>query len=166
MQKGFPFPSIVVSLVAAIVFLTGCGSRDENATKFVEGLVPVTGVVTQEGQPVPGVQVIYFVDPSTGTAGPRAWGVTDENGKYSLVTYVPGSGNDSADGALPGDYRVMIQKLVMPDGGPVPEETTDADAEALGARQMLLPKYSSPTASQLKATVNAESTVNDFVLAK
>jgi len=161
----FVFPTGLATLLITLL-ACGCGAKDEATVNFIESLVPVTGTVTQKGSPVPGVMVIYFADSSSGTSASQASGLTDKDGKYSLLTYVPGSGNKSAPGAVPGDYRVMINKLVMPDGSPIPADTTDADAEALGARQLLPPKYSSDTATRLTAKVGAEPTVNDFALEK
>jgi len=83
-----------VHLVALLgVVLTGCGGR---------GIAPVRGVVTLEGTPVAGATVLFMPD---GQAGARpASGFTSSDGEFRLTTY------KADDGALPGTYRVLIQK--------------------------------------------------------
>lgn len=168
MQSDIRYLTVSASLMAVftLLLLCGCSRKDAASAQFVESLVPVAGTVTQGGKPVSGVPVVYFVDHSTGASGSQVAGLTDADGKYSLMTYVPGSGNQSAPGAVSGDCRVMITKLVMPDGSPVPEGTTDTEAESLNAKQLLPPYYSSPTATQLTAKVLPEPTVKDFDLKK
>lgn len=56
-------------------------------------------------------------------------------------------------GAIPGQYRVMINKLVMPDGSELPEDTTHADAMSEGAHESLSLIYSDPERSRLTAEV-------------
>lgn len=46
----------------------------------------VDGVLTYGGKPLHGVQVQFLPDPETGARGPRAVGMTDENGRFSLRT--------------------------------------------------------------------------------
>jgi hypothetical protein len=82
-------------LVILLVVLTGCGGK---------GTIPVKGVVTLEGMPVSDATVVFMPD---GPAGGRpASGFTLSDGTFQLTTYQPD------DGALPGTYRVLIQKTV------------------------------------------------------
>jgi hypothetical protein len=83
-----------VHLVALLgVVLIGCGGR---------GTTPVQGVVTLDGTPVAGATVLFMPD---GQDGRRpASGFTSSDGTFRLTTYEPD------DGALPGKYRVVIQK--------------------------------------------------------
>jgi hypothetical protein len=75
------------------VVLTGCGGK---------GTRPVRGVITSEGTPVAGATVLFMPD---GTDGGRpASGFTSADGTFRLTTFKPN------DGALPGNYRVLIQK--------------------------------------------------------
>jgi hypothetical protein len=83
-----------VHLVALLgVVLIGCGGS---------GIAPVRGVVTLEGAPVAGATVLFMPDGPGG--GRPASGFTASDGTFRLTTYKPD------DGALPGDYRVLIQK--------------------------------------------------------
>jgi hypothetical protein len=79
-------------VVLLAVTLTGCGGR---------GTTPVKGVVTLEGAPLPGATVLFMPD---GPGGRPASGFTSSDGAFLLTTYQPD------DGALPGQYRVLIRK--------------------------------------------------------
>jgi hypothetical protein len=83
-----------VHLVALLgVVLSGCRSK---------GITPVRGVITQDGTPVAGATVLFMPDGQDG--GRPASGFTSSDGTFRLTTYKPD------DGALPGKYRVLIQK--------------------------------------------------------
>jgi len=71
--------------------LVGCG----------KGVVPVAGVVTLDGQPVPAATVLFMPEEGNGRA---ASALTDDEGNFRLTTYVEG------DGALPGQYHVVVSK--------------------------------------------------------
>jgi hypothetical protein len=75
------------------VVLIGCGGR---------GTTPVRGVITLEGTPVAGATVLFMPDGQDGCR--PASGFTSSDGTFRLTTYQPN------DGALPGKYRVVIQK--------------------------------------------------------
>jgi hypothetical protein len=82
-----------VHLVALLsVVLIGCGGRTR----------PVRGVVTLEGTPLAGATVMFMPDGQDG--GRPASGFTSSDGTFQLTTFKPD------DGALPGKYRVLIQK--------------------------------------------------------
>ena len=72
----------------------GCG---------VSGDKPVSteGLVTLDGKPVAGAAVAFHPQWDEGRA---ATGLTGDDGVFQLQTYV------SADGALPGDYKVTVSK--------------------------------------------------------
>jgi hypothetical protein len=83
-----------VHLVALLgVVLIGCGGR---------GTTPVRGVITLEGTPIAGATVLFMPDGQD--EGRPASGFTSSDGTFRLMTYKPD------DGALPGTYRVLIQK--------------------------------------------------------
>jgi hypothetical protein len=75
------------------VVLTSCGGK---------GTTPVRGVLTLEGTPVAGATVLFMPDGQD--RGRPASGFTLSDGMFQLTTYNPN------DGALPGKYRVLIQK--------------------------------------------------------
>lgn len=90
-------PALVCA--AAITSSSGCG-------KATPAVFPVTGIVTYQDQPVEGAQVMF-----TPTNGRAAEGTTDAQGKFSLTTFSAG------DGALEGQHRVTIVKMVKQDAG-------------------------------------------------
>ena len=77
-------------LAVALAAVAGCGGK----------LSKVEGVVTLEGKPVDGASVMLY--PVEGK-GQLATGQTDANGVFTVLT--PNAGN----GALPGDYKVVVQ---------------------------------------------------------
>jgi hypothetical protein len=82
-----------VHLLALLGFvLIGCAGP---------GTKSVRGVVTLEGMPVAGATVLFMPDGQDG--GRPASGFTSSDGEFRLMTYKPD------DGALPGNYRVLIQ---------------------------------------------------------
>jgi hypothetical protein len=83
-----------VYLVALLgVGLIGCGGKGTSA---------VRGVVTLDGTPIAGATVLFMPDGQDG--GRPASGFASSDGTFRLTTYKPN------DGALPGQYRVLIQK--------------------------------------------------------
>ena len=114
-----------------IAFILGCGSPGANLPKTV----PATGVVTLDGKPVDGAQVV-IVPVGDGKNGADA--VTNASGHFSLRAY------PEKDGAIPGEYKVQVSKTVatkLPgqvDGGDavrfdfaVPKQYTTVDKSGL-----------------------------------
>ncbi len=148
------FFCVLAGLVTCVA-IAGCGEQ------ALEGVVPVSGTVTYQGQPVEGANVIF----TPVAEGRAASGVTDSRGRYTLTTLQPG------DGAEPGSYRVMIQKTET-EGG-LTEEEAQAYFEQHGTppptgetRHLLPAKYARPDTSELTAEVReGENNVFDFALA-
>jgi hypothetical protein len=84
------------AVVAAVAI--GCGSEDGNLPRTV----PVSGLVTLDGVPVDGAQVIFVPDAS----GTGAYGSTDSAGKFALRI------SEKKDGAIPGNYKVQVSKTI------------------------------------------------------
>jgi hypothetical protein len=91
------FPrSIRLLFLAAFLSCGGCGGQEGD-------LVTVEGIVTLDGQPMSGVQVV-FDQPELGPNKNIGYaGRTDEQGRYALRPL----GSDGA-GAPPGAYRVSL----------------------------------------------------------
>ncbi|TWT36529.1 hypothetical protein KOR34_14350 [Posidoniimonas corsicana] len=77
-----------------VAFMVGCGSS--------AGLVPVEGVVTLDGNPLPNCQVLFYVP--GGGAETNFTDVTDAQGKFSLTTI-----NNEGVGIKPGNYTVQLR---------------------------------------------------------
>jgi len=126
-------------LLALAVIVLGCG-KDPN----LPPLVPVTGTVTLDGKPLDSATVTFI--PVGKTRGNGAMGYTDEEGKYQLATH------RGDRGAPVGEYRVVLNKMVMPDGTPYSAESGLAPMDS-PAREILPPRFSDQMQTKLKATV-------------
>jgi len=100
--------------------------------------VPATGVVTLDGQPVANVSMTLV--PQEGVKGRGGYAVTGEDGSYSFQV------DSETEGVPAGYYRVLLQKYAMPDGSPIPDGASAADA---GMVNVLPPVYSNPEESQV-----------------
>jgi len=111
----------VIGVVVGFVFLclAGCGGSTEKVVK----LVPVTGLVTLDGKPLPGAAVLFR--PQAGTPGDGGFGTTDDEGRYSLQH------RSQKPGIELGSYTVAFSKVTLQDGSPIPEGKTAADVEAV-----------------------------------
>lgn len=104
-----------------VICLVGCGG---GATpEIVPSLEQVGGKVLLDAKPAEGVSITFF--PAQNNKGNPATGTTDSQGAYTL-TY-----RNGAAGIPAGDYVVLFSKLTKPDGSPIPEGQTAADALAI-----------------------------------
>ncbi len=146
--RFFSLSVILIGLAA------GCGGGIEKAP--VAGGVPVTGTVTLDGKPVGGCRIIYF--PTLSSQGDGASGTTDSAGKYELTSLL---GNETAVGAPPGSYKVVISRMLRPDGSALPPDSQEPPMMS-GARESIPIKYSDFNATQLSATVASSGGTFDF----
>lgn len=141
---------ICLLTLAATSFLIGC-SRSVS----VDGVVPVTGTVMHQGQPVEAATVTFVPDGS----GRACSGATDQSGHFELTTLQPG------DGAMPGKYKVLISKSEVV--GALSQEETFAYMEKHGrepkisVKELLPVKFKRSQTSDLTADVT-ESGENAF----
>lgn len=138
-----------------LIAIAGCGSEG--------GLVPVTGVVTMDGEPVTEGRIEFFPQ-----SGRPASGVIRSDGRYSLTTY------ESGDGAKPGEYVVTVTARQTPNTAPMYKSMEDElmgkvneeySPESDSARvKWLVPKiYSNRASSGLTAEVDGGGEI-DFQL--
>lgn len=135
--------TLVLASLAANVL--GCGANEDGES--VES-VPVSGVVTFQGKPLPAeYQVIFFPK----DAKRAAMGKTDDQGRFVMGT------NDVGDGAPPGVSDVAITflpEIVGEDG------KEDLSRASMPAPVKLPAKYGDPKLSGLTVTVPAEGLPN------
>ncbi|QDT62821.1 hypothetical protein [Calycomorphotria hydatis] len=93
-------PILVLTCLLAAILFTGC-SEESGPVR-----VPVTGVVTQNGTPLVGVQVRYEPVASEENLNPGgpSLGITDQQGRYTLKTVT----RPNVAGAVPGTSSVTI----------------------------------------------------------
>jgi hypothetical protein len=121
-------------------------------------LVPVEGIVTLDGEAVPGATVTFMPE---GNEGRPATGLTDDDGVFRLTTY------QSGDGAQRGNYRILVAKSAAlaapPAFEPGDEEKIMNHYRAMKAQRRnkpLLPaRYSDQAKTPLHCMVPAEQPV-------
>jgi len=135
--------------VGLVALACGCSKSDPS-------LVPVTGTVTLNDQPLANATVTFI--PKDGTPGFGGVGRTDAAGKYTLK-----GSRDDAPGIPAGEYRVVIGKRLMPDGSEVPANDNTPPMNS-PAKESVPAAYSSLAATTLSATVQPGGGPIDFPL--
>ena len=102
------------------------------------------GVVTLDGQPLEEAYVQFH--PVGTTRGTGAASNTDAEGRYELIA------PDRSKGAPIGEYRVVISKLILPDGTPFKAEDGAGPMDSPG-REMLPARFSDYEQSVLTVMV-------------
>lgn len=135
-----------ILLILFLAFLPACQQPGPNTT-------PVTGVVTLDGQPCVRTSVNFI--PTGETPGNGGSAQTEDTGRFVVWSH-SGTKTPGPLGLLPGKYKVVVSKLVNPDGTPfIPtEEVSPIDANA---KELLHPNYSNFDQAQLTADVGAAS---------
>ena len=141
---------------AFVLLVVGCGDSSGLPPRYA-----VTGKVTYNGAPVPKGTVTF--EPASPDGRHASGAITD--GTYSLSTL------GDNDGAMPGDYKVVIiateldltEVAARSKGGAAHHD--DAFAKAVQNAKDLIPKmYSRSDTSGLTAKVEAKSNTIDFAL--
>jgi hypothetical protein len=119
--------------VALVTIVSGCDSPGPR-------LAPVSGNLTQNGQPIVEAKIVLHpVEPQL-TQLPLPMAITDESGRFAMTTLA------SNDGALPGKYKVTVELRAPRKSG---EETIRDGSHLLPQR------YSNPATSDLVREVVA-----------
>jgi hypothetical protein len=134
MRFGWRFITGFVSLWA--LFLSGCGSS---------GPVPVRGVATLNGQPLPYGQVAF--QPTDLNVGRPALARINSDGTFAATTFKDG------DGLLPGTYRMAVDAAKPP-----------FDPTANGPAPRLHPRYAAGQTSELTITVSPGDSPHELEL--
>lgn len=140
----FPHTVLTALCLLPLLALIGCGSSGPE-------LVEVSGTVTLNGQPAPGV-VLTFIPEATG--GSPSYGKTDARGYYQLMFTA------TRYGALPGKHRVELHTTRLS-----PDELSEmrAAGEEVPEQQVEIPRqYLQPGA--LTAEVVSDDQPVDFAL--
>ena len=118
---------LLVSTVC--ISLTGCGGEPSFE------MVPVSGIVTMDGEPLAGATVT-FLPKSSGdmNAGPASLGETDAAGQFTLKT------GEGEPGAVVASHQVMI--TTVKDSG---TSTADDNVYAEAEPEKVPPRYNSET---------------------
>lgn len=134
-------------LFCVVIAIAGCerGPR----------VVPVSGTITLDGQPVKDAAVMFMLKPG----GRIATGITDAAGRYTLSTHPTGNG------AFEGNHTVTVS-LYRDESSPGTNTPEGAvSGSSLVKIVWLVPeKYSQPAHSNLTATVSRNQATYDFEL--
>ena len=125
-----------IALAASLTVLGGCGGPRP---------VKVTGKVTLNGEPVEGARVQFVPVLDTGK---QANGSTGRDGQFELTTV------ENNDGAIPGDYKVVITYTTPVETGPG-ESTEKVMKQAMDMQKQAAkkkPKYLIPNEYTSAAT--------------
>ncbi len=134
--------------------LAGCGAE---AKPDPDPSVVVSGVVTMDGKPLDRAMV-SFIPMGGATQGNGGSGLTDSTGKYELSSQV---GDAVVVGTPPGKYKVLISKMIKPDGSVAdPKEPPMMSA----ARESVPLKYSDFATGTLSETVSTSGGTYNFDL--
>jgi len=146
-------PKMMALVFAGLPFLlAGCGGEER------PDLVPVSGVVTYQGKPVVGAEVVFHNDDAPRAAS----GVTDAQGKFRLTSY------EDFDGAVPGECIVTVAKVET--DAAINDANAEDPSAAYGegmmaaasgdmseiAKNELPEKYADPSTSGLTVTIKKE----------
>ena len=139
--------------ILASCIVAGCGD-DGLGRRYA-----VSGRVVRQGQPVTKGTVNFL--PVEVAKGRAATGAIQPDGWYTLTTQDPG------DGALTGDYRVVISLVDVDDSklektpGGIPILNQPKKVQV---KNLVPPKYSDPAQTVLKFTVEPRSNTYDIEL--
>lgn len=139
------FRGLVVCLA---ILAAGCGGKHPP-------VYPVTGVVTYNGAPVEGAEVVFLPQSESAAQAPSA--KTDASGRYQLQTFF--STEVIASGAPPGGYKVTVTKMEIPPGivDPYKKDTPQP-------KHLLPENYHAPQQTPFTATVETKRNTFDWAL--
>jgi len=140
-------------LLILLVLLTGCNSEAG------PDLVRVSGKVTLDGRPLESGIITFLPDNSRQTSGPRASGIIDKDGRYTVAS--PGN----REGVIAGHHLVVIHcNEVSP--SPDPEsEYQKLKAQGINPDECLVPaQYQNEKTSGLTAEVRQNTSEFNFEL--
>jgi hypothetical protein len=138
-------------LVACLI--AGCHSAPAGPK-----LEPVSGTITLDGKPLAAADLIFV--PQGDTKGQSGVARTDADGKYELMTP-----DRKHKGVALGSFRVVINKLVKPDGSDYVPDPNAGPIDTGGFKELLPVVYSDMGQAELEANVPEGGATNlDFKL--
>ncbi len=140
---------LAISAVATACLLAGCSSGGG-----IPGTAPVTGKVTYNGQPVDGASISFIGQAETQRP---AGALSGPDGAYALKT-------GDTDGALPGNYTVLVTKTDAPAAGEMTMEAASKSGPAAPPKSLIPAKYGDPLQSPLKFEVKSGPNAIDLPL--
>jgi hypothetical protein len=124
------------------LLLNGCGADSD-----LPRTVNAAGIVTLDGKPVEGAQVVIVPEPP---AIHSAFGTTDAQGRFSLHA------SENTKGAVPGPYKVQISKTIIIKG----EGKSSDGSEPFRVEFGVPTKYAATPTSGLLCTIPESGTTD------
>jgi hypothetical protein len=142
MRKPFLL-RLAILYLAVLMVASGCQPPPPNT-------IPVSGTVTIDGLPLARANVSFF--PQGETTGRGGMGQTDGQGRFTVHIHDNQSTKQGPPGLFAGQYKVIISKLVNPDGTPfiASEDVAPIDSNA---RDLVPEAYSNYDLTKLTADV-------------
>jgi hypothetical protein len=139
-------------LALSALAIQGCGGAGKPPEPKLD-LVPVTGVVTLDGKPLADATVSFLFDGKPPEGFDASGCKTDSFGKFIVMT-------GSKPGTVPGRYKIVVSRLVSPDGSPVksdPSTGFDMQMRKMGGelKELVPERYSNLEKTELSAVVAA-----------
>jgi hypothetical protein len=137
------FTCFVVLLGTIFFLVTGCRKSG------LDGLYPVKGKITSNGEPLEGISIL--LSPVSNTPDRRpASALSNKNGNFSLTTLKPN------DGAFPGEYKVTLSKVISSMTYEQIKEIEMSGKDVAYTTQNIMPeKYRLTDTSNITLTVKA-----------
>ncbi len=123
-------------LCGLLAIMVGCGPD----LSHLPATVPARGVVTLDGTPVENATITFIADSGTY----HATAVSDSSGGFTLKAF------PEKDGAVPGSYKVEVNKAVVEGGG---DAGTDGEIKGLTVKFGVPQKYATIGTSGLTTTI-------------
>ena len=133
-----------------LIALVGCNRSNP-------ALSPVAGVVTLNNQPIAGAQVRFL--PQADTPGHGGVGITEADGSYAVIAHR----SSNRKGLPPGDYKVVVSRLLMPDGTPPPPGTATINSPV---KESVPDPYCKQNDTPLTVTIGEDAVTFDIPLKK
>ena len=143
------------SVLAAVLGVLSAGCSRSPLPDDALPTYPITGALTYEGKPMDGVAIAFVpVAPASKWRTPSSSGRADQDGRYTLNTYL------TADGAPAGEYIVTIYWPEPRNGKSPALESPNTPL----APDRLKGIYAVPKTSKLRVTVEPKENIIDFDL--
>lgn len=134
--------------IALLILVSGCARKGPKIE-----LVFVSGTANMDNQPLADASIVFI--PLKSQQPQPSWGHTDADGNFSLKT------SDGSVGAATGPYRIVVSKMVMQDGSPIPAGSQTGGADG---KELIPYPHSDPRQSPHLVEVTKDEVIFDLFL--
>jgi hypothetical protein len=134
----------LLTAMAVVIWFGGCSSEEKGT--------PTSGTLLLDDMPLANASVYY--SPVGETPGNGGGGLSDASGKYTVQ-------GARGSGLPPGDYRVVVSRLLRPDGSLPDPNVPPIESDAA---ETLPTVYTSPESTPLEVKVTQAPVSHQFRL--